>query len=222
MKYPVNDIYPAIQGEGCQTGLAMVMLRLQGCPVGCPFCDTKETWALATEFQKRYLPDALGTNPRWCEAEEMDILRLINSMSQQTRWILVSGGEPAQYNLQPLVYSLHSNGYKVAIETSGTAIGHVGAGFDWITISPKMDMPGGYPLKPLAFEKAHEIKFPVGKPEDIEDLLKLIKLGVVKEGTAICLQPLSLSPKATKLCELTAQQRGWRLSVQVHKLLLLR
>jgi 6-pyruvoyltetrahydropterin/6-carboxytetrahydropterin synthase len=41
--YVVNDIYTCIQGEGVQTGVAMVLLRLQGCAVGCPWCDTKET-----------------------------------------------------------------------------------------------------------------------------------------------------------------------------------
>lgn len=38
--YRVNDIYTTVQGEGCQTETAMVLLRLQGCGVGCPWCDT--------------------------------------------------------------------------------------------------------------------------------------------------------------------------------------
>jgi 7-carboxy-7-deazaguanine synthase len=139
-----------------------------------------------------------------------------------TKWVLVSGGEPALNNLGPLVRELHLHGYKAAIETSGTALGHVAAGFDWITVSPKIDMPGGYGLKARAFEGASEVKFPVGKPDDIENLDRLIQRGIIQAGTTICLQPLSLSPRATRLCEETARHRGWRLSVQVHKLLNLR
>jgi len=221
MKYPVNDIYPCIQGEGCQTGLAMTMLRLQGCPVACPWCDTKETWITARAHEKRSLPDAMGVNPNWSDAHVKDIGMFLDSLTKGTtrNWVLVSGGEPAIYNLQPLVAELHARSYKCAIETSGTALGHVGAGFDWITVSPKIDMPGGLIVKPAAFQGAHEVKFPVGKQDDIIELLRLLSLGIIKEGTAICLQPLSLSPAATKLCEETAQQKGWRLSVQVHKLL---
>ena len=33
----ISDIYPAIQGEGVKTGVPMVILRLQGCKVGCAF-----------------------------------------------------------------------------------------------------------------------------------------------------------------------------------------
>ena len=46
---PINNIFTTIQGEGEQTGLPIVMLRLQGCGVGCVFCDTKETWKLKPE-----------------------------------------------------------------------------------------------------------------------------------------------------------------------------
>ena len=40
----VNNIYGAIQGEGVNMGVPVVILRLQGCSVGCLLCDTRETW----------------------------------------------------------------------------------------------------------------------------------------------------------------------------------
>jgi 7-carboxy-7-deazaguanine synthase len=202
----------------------MTMLRLHGCPVGCPWCDTKETWHLVDKDRRPSLKEVLGTNPLWCEVPPDEIASAVEQLNRfrQGRWVLVSGGEPALYNLAPLVKELHLRGYRVAIETSGTHIGHVDAGFDWITVSPKIDMPGGFKLKPAAFEHAGEVKFVVGKQADVEKLEKLIALGFIKENTTICLQPLSLNPSATKLCEETAQRNGWRLSVQVHKLLALR
>lgn len=40
MHYPINEIFQTIQGEGVFTGLPAIFVRLQGCPVGCPWCDT--------------------------------------------------------------------------------------------------------------------------------------------------------------------------------------
>jgi 7-carboxy-7-deazaguanine synthase len=164
----------------------------------------------------------LGPNQFWCEVETNELVHYIDSIRRGTNWVLVSGGEPALNNLSVLVTALHGHNYMVSIETSGTALGHIGAGFDWVTVSPKIDMPGGYQIKPRAFECANEVKYPVGKLDDLENLEDLIMRGVIREGTTICLQPLSLNPRATRLCEETARQRGWRLSVQVHKLLNLR
>ena len=44
MHYPINEIFQTIQGEGVFTGLPAIFVRLQGCPVGCPWCDTRHTW----------------------------------------------------------------------------------------------------------------------------------------------------------------------------------
>ena len=35
--------------EGSHTGVPSVFIRLQGCPVGCPWCDTQHTWPVAKE-----------------------------------------------------------------------------------------------------------------------------------------------------------------------------
>jgi 7-carboxy-7-deazaguanine synthase len=67
--YAVSDLYPCIQGEGCQTGTPMALLRLQGCRVGCPWCDTKQTWLMAEEHQRPTLEEALGDGPEWCHVQ---------------------------------------------------------------------------------------------------------------------------------------------------------
>ena len=36
----VNEIFWSLQGEGAFTGTPSVFFRLQGCSVGCPWCDT--------------------------------------------------------------------------------------------------------------------------------------------------------------------------------------
>ena len=39
-QYAVNEIFYSIQGEGRNTGRAAVFIRLSGCNLKCPFCDT--------------------------------------------------------------------------------------------------------------------------------------------------------------------------------------
>lgn len=222
MKYALNDIYPTVQGEGCQTGVAMVLVRLHGCGVGCPWCDTKETWALDGRHRVASIEDALGQNERWTIVSPERIVAHVKALHPGPRWILLTGGEPAEQELDDLVEGFHLCGYKVAIETSGTARGHVTAGADWVCVSPKIGMPGGKTIDLDAVRVAHEIKHVVGKPSDIDELLALLTAMHARFGTdwrlpEICLQPVSCSPKATELCTLEAIRRGWRLSVQTHK-----
>ena len=214
----LNDLYQTCQGEGCQTGVAMVMIRLQGCGVGCPFCDTKETWALAAAHKVATLGEALGTNAKWCEETPAEIAAYARHLFPGPRWALVSGGEPADQPLFSLVRELHARRFRVALETSGTALGHVGAGFDWVCVSPKIGMSGGKALLPEALAAADEIKHVVCTGADIEALDRLLLEMPLRDDVQICLQPVSGQGKATDLCTRTAIDRGWRLSLQTHKL----
>lgn len=215
--YPINDCYACIQGEGVQTGVAMVLLRLHGCAVGCPWCDTKETWDFVADNQVETLAAALGANPRYAYWDAAAIAQYITIHHPGPKWVLVTGGEPAQYALQPLVAALHASHYQVALETSGTEIGHLGAGFDWVCVSPKLNMPGGKHVQAAALASADEIKHVVGRQQDIDNLDDLLAHHPTKPDVQICVQPVSLSQKATDLCMDVVLSRGWRLSVQTHK-----
>jgi 7-carboxy-7-deazaguanine synthase len=215
--YPVNDIYACVQGEGSQTGVAMILLRLHGCAVGCPWCDTKETWEFLPQMAQPDLASALGSNERYVYLSPSEIVHYLQANLPGPRWVLLTGGEPAQYELRPLVAELQSAGYKVAIETSGTELGHVNAGLDWVCVSPKMNMPGGKEVLPAALLVADEIKQVVGKQADIEQLDALLAGLPLKLDVQLCLQPVSQSQKATDLCTAVVIARGWRLSIQTHK-----
>jgi 7-carboxy-7-deazaguanine synthase len=221
-KYRVNDVYPAIQGEGCLTGTAMVLLRLHGCEVGCPFCDTKETWETLPENNHIRLSEALGTNNRYATLLGVEISTYIRRILPGPKWILLTGGEPADQPLRDLVDSLHDAHYRVSIETSGTATGHLNAGIDWICVSPKINMPGGRVVLPEAVEVADEVKFVIGRERDLEIMHDFLATYPLKPGAQICLQPMSTNQKATELCIETVLALGYRLSVQTHKLLDLR
>ena len=49
MTYRINEIFETLQGEGTFTGVPSIFIRLQGCPVGCPWCDTQHTWETRAE-----------------------------------------------------------------------------------------------------------------------------------------------------------------------------
>ena len=215
--YHVNDLYSCVQGEGAMTGEPMILVRLQGCPVGCAFCDTKETWPAAQSGEAgevQTLHEALGTNGRWCRMTAPEIVRAVIDRAPTPRFVLVTGGEPCMHRLEPLVDALHAAHFNCALETSGTY--PVTGEFDWVTVSPKRDQPGGLPLDFSALNRAHEIKQVVGKPEDLERLAELLRL-LEKPPMVVSVQPVWGSSKALGLCYQAALLHGWRLSLQTHK-----
>jgi 7-carboxy-7-deazaguanine synthase len=219
MKYRLNNLYTCVQGEGSLTGTAMVLVRLHGCGVGCVWCDTKETWDVEEANKVDTLPEALGANPRFTEIESAELVSYVKQNHKGPRWILLTGGEPAEQPLQELVEAFHAESYRVALETSGTADGLLGAGIDWVCVSPKIDNPAGKAILKEVIREADELKFIVGREADISKIDRFLAEFPHKENALILLQPLSVNPRATKLCIETVQERGWRLSLQTHKYL---
>lgn len=214
----LNDCYNSIQGEGRNTGLAMTFVRLQGCGVGCPWCDTKQTWHCDPAHKVGTLAEALGDNPRWCEAEPAEVVRFLRSELPGPHWALLTGGEPAEQPIEDLCRSLGMAGYRVAIETSGTAPFsplHV----DHLALSPKPGMPGGRPMVGAVIRAASELKWPVGKAADLDRLDAFLRAnaGDVPDGIPVFLQPVSQHAGATELCVRAAIARGWGVSLQSHK-----
>lgn len=214
MKYAVNDVYPCIQGEGAMTGMPMALVRLHGCTVGCAFCDTKETWMSHHMNQHETILEILGTNARWAEVEPSAIIEAIQSLAPGLRWVLLTGGEPAEQDLGPLVAALHEKGYLVAVETSGTAPGVIGAKADWVCVSPKVSRKA---IIPEVMAIADEVKMVVGVDVDIAKLRELLTKFPPRAGCRVSLQPMSASPAATALCMKTCMATGWSLSLQTHK-----
>lgn len=218
ISYALNDMYPTVQGEGSFTGMPMVLVRLHGCPVACPFCDTKETWGSDEDEQVKSIGEALGANTRFVKTNGINIAINARWLAPNIRWVMLTGGEPALQPLSELVAELHQEHFKVALETSGTANGHLGAAIDWVCVSPKIDMPGGKPILQSAINTADEIKMVIGKQADVDKLETLLETYATKKDVSICLQPMSQSQRATELCMKLCMDRGWRLSLQTHKL----
>lgn len=118
--YPVNEVFWSIQGEGAQAGRTAVFVRLQGCPIRCSWCDS---------------PSTHGRGGALTALE--DLLAKIRDL-RDSDMIVITGGEPCIYNLDPLIALLRANrSATIALETSG-AYGLIGKlKPDWTTVSPK-------------------------------------------------------------------------------------
>lgn len=213
---PVNEIFETIQGEAHWTGTPAVFLRLQGCDVGCPWCDTKHTWAVdpAREVAIDAMLAKEGDAPTYARLDPGALVELIRGRFT-ARHIVITGGEPCVHDLSDFTLRLASHGLHVQVETSGTQPVRVDPR-TWVTVSPKIGMPGGFAVRRDALERANEIKHPVGKPADVERLAQLLAEHGVRPPL-VWLQPLSQSEKATEICMVAARDLDWRVSIQTHK-----
>lgn len=214
---PVNECFETFQGEAYWTGTPSVFLRLQSCGVGCPWCDTKHTWELRpeNEIAAPAMVAKVDDAPTYARMSVADIMALLDTLT--ARHVVITGGEPCLYDLRALTAAIMASGRRVQIETSGTQPIRVAPG-TWVTVSPKIGMPGGFKVLADALGRADEIKHPVGKLADVQRLDDLLaETGV--NAQSVWLQPLSQSDRATALCVEIATKRDWRVSLQTHKFL---
>jgi len=151
----------------------------------------------------------------WLTPEE--ILTCLAEQGFTAKHIVITGGEPCEYDLMSISAYLLDHGFRVQIETSGTQPIEADARC-WVTLSPKINMAGGLTVQQDALIRANEIKHPIATKKHIEQLDDLLS-GVDLSGKIICLQPISQKPRATALAMKVCVERNWRLSVQLHKYL---
>lgn len=219
LEYKINELFETIQGEGSFTGQPSIFIRLQGCPVACSWCDTKHTWEIQ---QDRKVATEAMLNKReesdtWSLLTSTEVLNVILAKNYKAKHVVITGGEPCMFDLHPLCETLELNGYSCQVETSGTFPVQVSKNC-WVTVSPKVNMKGGYKILTSAMNRANEIKHPVATEQHVDDLKALLALHNIY-STPIYLQPISQKERATQLAIDTCIENNWRLSVQVHKYL---
>jgi len=153
MHYQLNEHFWSIQGEGEHAGRTAVFLRLQGCPVGCEWCDSKLTWYAGGErVQIEDFPTIVRQYP-------------------ESEFVVITGGEPLLYDLDALfvVLRAHFPSRALHLETSG-ALPYKGVERpDWTTLSPKYTVD--FRVARNVLEAATELKYVVDEhfsPEVVE------------------------------------------------------
>ncbi len=218
--YKVNEMFETIQGEGVFTGVPAVFIRLQVCPVGCAWCDTKQTWDANDDDQRDFgtIITKTSDSPTWCLADAAQIIEQYYEQGFTAKHIVITGGEPCIYDLKPLTEQFEAIGCQCQIETSGTFEVKTSQR-TWVTVSPKIAMKGKMAIVACAISRANEIKHPVATQKDIENLYQILSDMPHKEDLVVALQPISQKPRATQLCIDTCIKNNWRLSIQTHKYL---
>ena len=192
-KYPIMEHFFTIQGEGTYSGRAAYFIRIAGCDVGCVWCDVKESW----------VKDQHTT---------MTIKEIIEKVTEsKTDFVVITGGEPAMYDLRPLVDQLKSLGITIAIETSGCY--PLQGDVDWYCFSPKKFKA---PCDE-AYVRANELKVIINHPSDLEWANKHAEK--VLDSCHLFLQP-EWSKTEKLLPLIISYVKGnlkWKISLQTHK-----
>lgn len=140
---PLMEEFYTIQGEGFHTGKAAYFIRIGGCDVGCHWCDVKESWNADL-----HPPTAIS--------------QVVENAAHYSNTVVVTGGEPLTWNMNPLTEALKAKDLQIHIETSGAY--DLSGEWDWICLSPKKTKP---PVAEI-YQEAHELKVIVYNNHDLK------------------------------------------------------
>jgi 7-carboxy-7-deazaguanine synthase len=193
ISYPLMEQFYTIQGEGYHQGRAAYFIRLAGCDVGCVWCDVKESW----DKDKHPL------------ATVEDIIKQV--VATPTRIVVITGGEPFMYDLDPLITALHDRGLKVHIETSGAY--PISGNPDWICVSPKKFKAPLINVMP----HANELKVVIFNRTDFAWAEKYEAM--VEPSCRLYLQPEwgKAEEMTPYIIDYIKQHPQWEFSLQMHK-----
>ena len=189
----VNEIFYSLQGEGCYSGTPAVFIRLSGCNLRCPFCDTQHE--SGTEMS---------------EAEIVEVLK-----QWPTRFVVLTGGEPLLQITEKFLYELRH--YFVAVETNGTQ--PLIEGLDWITLSPKDEWLGERARPVLEWTDELKVLYDGANDPSRYDYIRAECRSLQPIDTGNMKLNAIIRQKAVDYC---LQHPEWSLSLQIHKILKIR
>lgn len=99
----IHSVFYTIQGEGPLAGHPALFIRLAGCNLQCPNCDTDYTSTRTLQTPEKVWDTVVATiGPGKCSL------------------VVLTGGEPLRQDIDPLVTLLVKKGMRVQVETNGT------------------------------------------------------------------------------------------------------
>ena len=205
----ISEIFLSLQGEGPSAGTPAHFIRLQGCDVGCVWCDTKYSWDAATGRE-------LSATAACDEARALGDAPLV----------VITGGEPLEHpGLGELLKEALARWPRVEVETSGIAPPPLSDSRLAWNVSPKL--PSATPrwrdtwahVRAWIAEPHATFKLVVGDPPDPDDATDLIsRHALPRERVMLMPEGLTepvLRTRAKALAE-HCKRLGVRMSPRLH------
>jgi 7-carboxy-7-deazaguanine synthase len=207
MAYSIKEIFYTLQGEGANVGMAAVFCRFAGCNLWtgresdrssavCRFCDTDFVGV-----------DGISGGRFQTSSAVVDAICEAWPSEAESRFVVLTGGEPLLQADEALIAELHDRGFGVAVETNGTV--DPPTGLDWICVSPKAGAP-------LRLTRGDEIKVIIPQPGIDLPFLSTLAFDHYfvqpMDGPAIAAN----TQIAINWC---LKNPRWRLSLQSHKVI---
>ena len=191
--YSLNETFMSIQGEGINVGTPSLFIRFAGCNLKCSFCDT--------DFSEKYV---IGQDNflEWLDA---------TITKKRVYHVVLTGGEPMLQDIHPII-ELVTDGFHhrtIQIETNGTIPDNSIRSRACITVSPK--------TPDFKQREGTELKLVYTGQEDLEEYMDNTEFDFYylqpcwKDGSANIME--------TYRKVMAMRERGWMLSLQVHKLI---
>lgn len=189
----VNEIFYSLQGEGAFTGTPAIFVRLSGCNLKCPFCDTQHL--------------------DYKEYSDEEILHEIMKYSP-CKFVVITGGEPCLQLTEKFVDLLNKQNYFVAIETNGTM--PLPGDIDWVVCSPKFEF---CPNADLRLQHIDELK--VVYKGQCQDMSLYDEIRAEEYSLQPCDVSDAIENRRilSETIDYVKAHPKWRLSLQTHKLL---
>jgi organic radical activating enzyme len=191
---PLMESFYTIQGEGYHKGSAAYFIRIGGCDIGCHWCDIKESW----DVEKFPL---------------VNVESIVDKVKKKSNKVVITGGEPLIYNMNPLTKKLKQLNISTHLETSGAY--ELTGDWDWICLSPKKNK---LPINNI-YSIANELKVIIYNKNDF-----LFAENLAKNTNNDC--KLYLQPEWSKREEVmplivnyVLENNHWKVSLQTHKYL---
>jgi len=203
----INEIYPALNGEGVHVGVPVVIIRMQGCNLVCKYCDTMHAHDLGG-------------------GEEMSLDEVFKKVPGSTRRVLITGGEPLMQpdSLLELVRRLHYGRHiEVEVETNGS----VEPPRWWREVDcwsadikcPSSGEEASSNRRWLGTRECDQVKFVVSNDEDLLFARKTFVFPERVNPTILLSPTYPWEQEFLHLCADCCVMWGVRLSLQQHKII---
>jgi 7-carboxy-7-deazaguanine synthase len=217
LQYRVREMFATLQGEGAWSGHRAVFVRFTGCNIWSGHEKDRERDAAKgvcaawcdTEFRDTAGPGGGVFTARELAERARELWGADGIQPEGDRMVVLTGGEPSLQVDSALVAALHAQSFRVHIETNGSRA--VPDSIDWVTLSPKPPMP------------VHL----VGEADEVKVVLApgIDPAAYAMHTSGPCwVQPCDYGKGDPRTVDSIAQATryvmehpGWRLGVQLHK-----